>query len=130
MATVRPEDLKKAYRKTRDPRVKIRTVAVNIVCTNNESIQHTADSLMKCSNWVSMWVERFKEGSIATLRDLPRPGRPPKVERGRMEQIMGEASRSRITAVALQQDTHQKTGAALHITYAKKLMHRFGFVIS
>ena len=46
-----------------------------------------------------MWVERFKEGGVAALRNLLRPGRPPKVERSEMEQIMGEASRSRITAV-------------------------------
>ena len=48
MTTTRPEDLKKAYGKKRDPRVKIRMVAVNMVCMNNESIQHTTDSLMQC----------------------------------------------------------------------------------
>ncbi|MDE0266598.1 MAG: helix-turn-helix domain-containing protein [Thaumarchaeota archaeon] len=54
---------------------------------NNENIQYTADSFMQCSNRVSTWVERFKEGRIA-LRNLPRLGRPPKVERNEMERIM------------------------------------------
>lgn len=125
MATIRPENLRKAYRKERDPRVKIRMVAVNMVCMDNESIRHTADSLMRCPNWVAMWAERFKEGGVAALRDLPRPSRPRKVERGEMERIMGEAARSRITAVALQQDIRQKTGAAFHITYVRKLMHEY-----
>ena len=56
-----------------------------------------------------MWVECFKKGGIAVLRNLTRPGRP-KVKRSEMEWIMGEASKSRIAAVALQ-DIHQKTGA-------------------
>lgn len=126
MATIRPEDLRKAYRKERDPRVKIRMAAVNMVCMNNESIQHTADSLMQCPNWVSMWVERFKEGGIVALRDLPRPGRPSRVERGEMERIMRGASGSRTIATALQQDIRQKTGVSFHITYVRKLMHRYG----
>ena len=46
MATARPENLKKVYRKERDPRIKIRMAAMNMVCMSNESIQHTADSLM------------------------------------------------------------------------------------
>ena len=63
---------------------------------------------------------------MAALRDLPGPGRPPRVERGEMERVMDEASRSRITAVALQPGIRQKTGAAFHITYVRKLMHRYG----
>ena len=47
MTTVRPENLKKAYRKKRDPRVKIRMVAVNMLCMNDESIRYAADSLMQ-----------------------------------------------------------------------------------
>ncbi len=31
-----------------------------MVCMNSESIQHTADSLMQCPNWVSSWVGRFR----------------------------------------------------------------------
>ena len=46
MTAIRPEDLKKAYRRERDFRVKIRMAAINTMCMNNESIQHTADLLM------------------------------------------------------------------------------------
>ena len=70
-----------------------------------------------------MWVECFKKGGIAVLQDLTRPGRP-KVERSEMEWIMGEASKSRIATVALQ-DIRQKTRPPLHATYARKLMHRY-----
>ena len=126
MVTVRPEDLREAYRKERNSRVKIRIAALNMVCMNNESIQHAADSLTQCPHRVFIWVERFKKGGIVALRDLPRPGRPPRVERGTMERIMRGASGSRTTAAALQQDIRQKAGASFHITYVRKLMHRYG----
>ena len=55
MARVTPEELRKAYRKEKDPSIKIRMAAINMVCMNNCSIQDAADSLMKCPNWVSGW---------------------------------------------------------------------------
>ncbi len=58
---IKPEDLKKAYKKEKDIRIKTRMIAVNMVVFNNESIAHTANSLMQCPDWVSSWVGRFKE---------------------------------------------------------------------
>ena len=55
-----PEDLRAAYKREKDPKVIKRMATVNMVCMNDESIKHTADSLMQCSDWVSMWVEHFK----------------------------------------------------------------------
>ena len=40
MSAVKPEDLKKAYKKEKDPRVKIRMAAVNLVCINNDNIKN------------------------------------------------------------------------------------------
>ena len=75
----KPEDLKKAYKKEKDIRIKVRMVAVNMVVFNNESIAHTADLLMQCPDWVSSWVKHFREEGLEGLRDLPRIGWPPKV---------------------------------------------------
>ena len=71
MATTKPEDLREAYRKEKDLRMTKMIVAVNMGCVNNESIQHTADSLMQCPNWLSCWARRFEEGGLDALRDLP-----------------------------------------------------------
>ena len=71
MKTATPEDLRQAYKKERDPRVARRMAAVNMVCVNNESIQHTADSLMQCPNLASGRVKRFREGGIGA----PEPSR-------------------------------------------------------
>ena len=125
MPAVKSEDLKKAYKKERDPRVKIRMAAVNMVCMNNESIQHAADSLMQCPNWVSFWVERFREGGIDTLRDLPRSGRPPKVRLEDIEETISGAG-SIITPPQLRERVRKIHGITYHITSARRIMRRLG----
>jgi len=70
MAATNPEDLKKAYKKERDPRVRVRMVAANMVCILDYSISDTAELLMECPDRVSHWARRFEEGGIDALRDL------------------------------------------------------------
>jgi len=74
MAETKPEDLKKAYKSEKDPRVRARMVAVNAVCVKTD-IGKTADCLMQCPDRVSHRVRRFEEGGIDAIRDLPRGGR-------------------------------------------------------
>ena len=86
MATTRPENLKKAYRKERSLG-KIRMAAVNIVYMNDESIQHTADSdaVTTLDLHVNLTLQGWRH---STLRDLPSPCRPPKMERNGIGLIM------------------------------------------
>ena len=63
MTTTKPEDLRKAYKKEKDPHVVKRMAAVNMVCVHGDSIQDTADSLMQCPNRVSCRARRFEEGA-------------------------------------------------------------------
>ncbi len=129
MPTVKSEDLKKAYKREKNPRVKIRMAAVNMVCMNNESIQHVADSLMQCPNWVSFWVERFKEekGGIDALRDLPKTGRPPKVRLDKIARVVSDANSSGIiTPKRLKSDIQKRFKVKYHITSIRKIMHKLG----
>lgn len=125
MSAVKPEDLRKAYKKERDPRVKIRMAAVNMVCMNGQDVRHVADSLMQCPGWVSFWVERFREGGIDALRDLPRSGRPPKVVLEKIEGMLSDAC-GIITPMQLREDVRKKYGVKYHITSARRIMHRLG----
>ena len=70
MSDVKYKELKEAYKKEKDFRIRPRMIAVNMVCRQGKSIQDVADSLMQCPAWVSKWVERFEEGGIDALRDL------------------------------------------------------------
>lgn len=53
MASITPEDLKKVYRKEKDPKVRARMAAVNMVCMKNASVQDAARYLVQCPNWAS-----------------------------------------------------------------------------
>ncbi|MCE2498909.1 MAG: helix-turn-helix domain-containing protein [Nitrosopumilaceae archaeon] len=97
MVEISREEFKRAYRKEKDSRVIKRIAAVNMVYYNQESAQHVADSLMQCPNWVLTWGRRFEEGGIDALQDLPRSGRPPKIDGATMDNILSEAGQAKIT---------------------------------
>ena len=46
------EDLKKAYRSEKDPKIRARILAVHIVSVCEESIGKTATNLMQSERWV------------------------------------------------------------------------------
>ena len=125
MLKVKPEDLRKACKKEKDPKVVKRMVAVNMACNCNKSYQETADSLMQCPNWVSFWVQRFREGGIDALRDLPRSGRPTKVGTNKISKMVSKAG-SIITPKRLRGDIRKELGITYHITNVRKIMHALG----
>ena len=47
MSDIKYRDLKEAYKKEKDFRVRPRIIAVNMVCRQGKSIEDTADSLMQ-----------------------------------------------------------------------------------
>ena len=123
MVKLSEEKFKEAYRQEKDPKVIKRLLAVNMTLYKKESTQHVADSLMQCPNWVLKWVERFEEGGIGALRDLPRGGRPPSVRPKTMDKIMAEACRAKTTPEQVRQKIRLNVGVLFHITYVRKLMH-------
>ena len=126
MAEISREEFRRAYRKEKDLRVAKRMAAVNMAYYNQESAQHVADSLMQCPNRVLTWVRRFEEGGIDALRDLPRSGRPPRIDRATMDNILSEAGQAKTTPAELRQKIRQETGIIFHVTYVRKLMYRAG----
>jgi len=82
---------KEAYKKERNPDVKIRMVAVNMVLVLGHDPKDMARVLMQSRDWACFWVRRYREGGLAALRDLPRSGRPPKVEQKRIAKIVGKS---------------------------------------
>ena len=126
MTSISSEDLRRAYRKEKDPRVLKRMAAASMVCMRGDGIQETADRLMQCPNWVAMWVERSGSEGPGGLRDLPRTGRPPRIPQKRMDRIMKKAADAGTTPAVPRQDIHKRSGIRFHITYVRKLMHRYG----
>ena len=120
------DDLKKAYKKEKDPRVRARILAVNMVCSEGFKINEAAACLMQCPDRVGMWIQHFNTDGLDGLRDLPRSGRPPKIPLQRMDKIMKQASQTPTTPATLHQQIFQKTKVKLHLTYVRELMRKYG----
>ena len=84
------EELKEAYRKEKDPRVVARMLAVHMVYVRKAGIDETAAHLMRSARWVRNWLHRYDEGGLEGLRDLPRSGRPRRIPRETIEQIINK----------------------------------------
>ena len=121
----KPEhDLRGTYRKERDLRVRARMLAVHMVCHRNLGMQEAADNLMQCPEWVARWVQRYREGGVDALRDLPRTGRPPHIPHGTMDIMMREMQQ-RVTPAMVRQKIRNRHGVTFHITHVRRIMHRY-----
>ena len=69
------EDLKRAYRSEKDPKIRARILAAHMVGVCEESIGKTATNRMQSARWVRDWLKRHDEGVLDGLRDLPRSSR-------------------------------------------------------
>jgi len=118
-----PEDLRKAYRKERDPGVRARMVAVNSVCVKMD-VGKTADLLMQCPDRVSHRARRSGEGGIGALRDIPRSGRPPKVRRERISRMIKKSKDGRVIPRKLRADIRESTGVLYHMTSVRRILRK------
>jgi len=80
MGSHRREELREALR-GRGANEALRKLAVRLVLDKGMAREAVADMPGRSVDWVDAWTERYREGGLAALRDLPRPGRPPKVPR-------------------------------------------------
>ncbi len=82
---------------------------------------------LPCSNpeWVTKWVQRYREGKIEALADLLRSGRPPVIPQCDMDCIMKDAIQNKTTPVMLQQKIQQDYGVSYHITHVRNIMRRY-----
>ena len=119
------ESLEIAYKKE-NSKVAVRMLAVLMILQEGNELQHTANTLYHCTNWVRKWVNRFEEYGIDGLYDRPRSGRPCIISRKRMDCIMSKVILTLFTPVMLQQSIFYSTGVKFHITHIRKIMHQYG----
>ena len=125
MDDIKREELEKACKKEKDHKVRTRMVAVRMVRVLNISVEETASILVRCSTWVRDWLRRYDEGGLEGLRDLPRCGRPRRILRNVMDEIIAKVADCRITPMGLQQYIRAQTGTRFHITYVRKIMRLY-----
>ena len=119
------EELEKACKKEKDQKVRTRMVAVRMVRVRNMSVDETADILVQYPTWVRDWPRRYDDGGLEGLRDLLRCGRPRRILRNVMDEIIANVAGCRIAPMGLQQYIRAQTGTSLHITYVRKIMRLY-----
>ena len=90
MNTTKREELEKAYKKEKDPRVAARMLAVYMVYVRKQSISETTANLMRSDRWMHTWLTRFDAEGLDGLRDLLRLGRPRAILQEMISRIIGE----------------------------------------
>ncbi|MDI1495114.1 MAG: Transposase [Cenarchaeum symbiont of Oopsacas minuta] len=121
------KQLKDAHRKEREPNIRDRIVAVQMVHVNNMNIGEVAAGLFRTPEWVNQWIERFDEKGIDGLRDLPRSGRPPLIKAHKLDKIISDAiDNTSITPKIMKKVIFKKAKINFHITYVRKLLHKYG----
>ena len=88
------EKLKEAYRKEKDPMV---AACSRLVHVRKAGTDETAAHLMRSARWVRNWLHRYDEGGLEGLRDLPRSGRPRRIPRETIEQIVNKTVQPKCT---------------------------------
>lgn len=119
-------DLKHALKNERDHRVVLRIVAVNMVVANDKSVTEAADAIMMSDDWVRKWVDRYGDGGLDALRDLPRTGRPTKVGRDKLANIIKDASEKRLLPRELADTIKTKTGVSYCSRQVRRILHDSG----
>ena len=123
MDDIKREEPEKTCKKIH--RVQTRTTAVRMVHVLNMFVDDTADILIRCPTWVRDWLRRCDDGGLKGLRDLSRCGRPRRILRNVMDEIITNVAGCRITPMGLQQYIRVQTGTSLHITYIRKIMRLY-----
>ena len=125
MDKTKREELEKAYKKEKNPRVAARMLAVHMVHVREKSVSATAANLMRTDKWVYDWLKHFDAGGWDGLRDLPKSGKPASVPRTTIDRIIGKASQGRCTPKELQESVRTETNTRLHITSIRRIMRGY-----
>jgi transposase len=119
----------KAYNDERDADVKERIHLVRRILTDKQHIEIVAQELHKSRAWVYKWFKRYNDEGLDGLKDKPRSGRPPLVNKGLMIKIRKELEDSN-TGWDFRQVMNiiqKKTGVKYHEVHIYRLLHKWGF---
>ena len=127
---MKPIALDKAYNDEGDVDVKEKILLVRRVLTDKQHIESVAQELHKSRAWAYKWYKRYNDKGLDGLKDKPRSGRPPLVNKNLMIKIRKELEDSN-TGWDFRQvmDIIQKrTGVKYHEVHIYRLLHKWGFV--
>lgn len=120
------ERVKRAYEREGDPKLRERMRMVMGVL-EGLSTNKVAERLMVPQPNVSYWKRRFEKEGLEGLKDRPKSGRPPKVERWRMERMRKVIeAKEYTTATEVLNLIHERTGVRYSLMHATRILHSWG----
>ena len=126
MGSHRREELREALR-GREANEALRKLAVRLVLDKGMMREAVADMPGRSVDRVDAWTERYREGGLAALRDLPRPGRPPKAPRLAPCTIVWGEHTAHVSPALLCDAIEAETGVRHRPTSVRRLLRAFGF---
>jgi putative transposase len=121
--------LDNVYKEERDADVKERILLVRRVLTDKQHIESVAQELHKSRAWAYKWYKRYNDKGLDGLKDKPRSGRPPLVNKNLMIKIRKELEDSN-TGWDFRQVMdiiQKKTSIKYHEVHIYRLLHQWGF---
>jgi putative transposase len=121
--------LDNAYKNESDADVKERIHLVRRMLADKQHIESVAQELHKSRAWAYKWYKRYKNKGLNGLKNEPRSGRPPLVDKDLMIKRRKELSDSNIGWDFRQvTDLIQKrTDVKYHEVHIYRLLHKWGF---
>jgi putative transposase len=121
--------LDNAYKNESDADVKERIHLVRRILADKQHIESAAQELHKSRGWAYKWYKRYKNKGLNGLKNEPRSGRPPLVDKDLMIKRRKELSDSNIGWDFRQvTDLIQKrTDVKYHEVHIYRLLHKWGF---
>ena len=126
---MKPILLDKAYTDEHDADVKERILLVRRVLTDKQHIETVAQELHKSRAWAYKWYKRYNDKGLEGLKDKPRCGRLPLVNKNLMIKIRKELEDSN-TGWDFRQVMYiiqKRTNIKYHEVHIYRLLHKWGF---
>ncbi len=121
--------LGKAYKNEHDASVKERLLLIIRVSFDKQHIIAVALELHRSRAWAYKWYKRYNDEGLEGLRDKPRSGRPPFMEKEEIVKIRTELSASKTgwDTKEVMDIIKKKTGVKYHEVHIRRLLHQWGF---
>ncbi len=128
MAKETDKSLSEAMHKEKDAKVYKKITALMSVPEDDAGVPETARRVIRCSeNSVRSRPARLSEDGMDCLRDLPRSGCRPKVDRKKIATIMDLSIEYNSTDVmTVRDDIRDATGIEYNIEHVRRLMRQYG----
>jgi transposase len=116
------------YRTEKNVDVRERLLLVRRVLVDNEQAARVAENEFYRSRWAYIWLKRFADSGLQSLKKLP-TRRPPEVLEEKLSKIRSELSEnpSGRKAKEIMNIIHRKTGVRYHEVHIYRLLHKWGF---